>query len=114
MGCPSITQALSLALTFRRRVLHSSHAAHYGSNPQRKKKGIILKIVSAAFIAAALAVGNAAAMTGGSVSPEFRGEWVPGNATCTSPTKLVIEANAVTFVNGSQRAAYNKLEQCFS
>ena len=73
-----------------------------------------MKIVTAVFIAAAFAAGEAAAMTGGSVAPEFRGEWVPGNATCTSPTKVVIEANAVTFVNGSQRAAYNKLEQCFS
>ena len=33
---------------------------------------------------------------------------------CTSPVRLVIEPNAVTFVNGAQRAPYTKLKQCFS
>jgi len=54
------------------------------------------------------------AMTGESVAPAFRGEWVPGPAACTSPVKLVLEANVVAFVNGAQRAEYRKLEQCFS
>ena len=53
-------------------------------------------------------------MTGESVDVKFRGDWVPAKAACTSPLKLVIEAHAVTFVNGAQRAEFRKLEQCFS
>ena len=56
----------------------------------------------------------AAAMTGGSVQDKFRGTWVAGHAACTSPLKLVVEAHQVSFVNGTQRAVYTKLEQCFS
>jgi hypothetical protein len=63
---------------------------------------------------AALTSGVSHAMTGGSVDPAFRGEWVPANATCASPLKLVIAANVVSFVNGSHRAEYPKLEQCFT
>lgn len=74
----------------------------------------MVRIVVGVFTAVALASGSAAAMTGGSVAPDFRGEWVPGKAACNSPLRLVIEADAVTFVNGSQRAEYRKLEQCFS
>lgn len=62
----------------------------------------------------ALGVGTCHAMTGGSVDPAFRGEWVPAQAECTSPLRLVIAANQVTFVNGSQRADYRRLEQCFT
>jgi hypothetical protein len=53
-------------------------------------------------------------MTGDSVDAKFRGDWVPAQAACDSPLKLVIDANVVTFVNGAQRAEYRKLEQCFS
>jgi hypothetical protein len=53
-------------------------------------------------------------MTGGSVAAGFRGTWVPAAAACTSPLKLVIEANVVTFVNGAQHAEYHQLEQCFT
>jgi hypothetical protein len=62
----------------------------------------------------ALACGAALAMTGDSVAVPFRGTWVPAKATCESPLKLVIDANVVTFVNGTQRAEFKKLEQCFS
>jgi hypothetical protein len=62
----------------------------------------------------ALACGAAVAMTGDHVAVAFRGDWVPAKAACTSPLKLVIDANAVTFVNGAQRAEFRKLEQCFS
>ena len=62
----------------------------------------------------ALACGAAQAMTGDSVEAKFRGDWVPAKAACTSPLKLVIEANLVAFVNGGQRQEYRKLEQCFS
>jgi hypothetical protein len=63
---------------------------------------------------AALAGITAFAMTAGSVASGFHGAWVLGPAACTSPLKLVIEANVVTFVNGTQRAEYRQLEQCFT
>ena len=63
---------------------------------------------------ATLAGATAHAMTGGSVAAGFRGAWVPASAACTSPLKLVIDANVVTFVNGAQRVEYRQLEQCFT
>lgn len=63
---------------------------------------------------AALACATAMAMTGEHVAVAFRGDWVPAKAACTSPLKLQIDANVVTFVNGNQRAEFRKLEQCFS
>ena len=62
----------------------------------------------------ALASVTVHAMTGGSVAAGFRGTWVPVSAACTSPLKLVIDANVVTFVHGAQRAEYRQLEQCFT
>jgi hypothetical protein len=67
-----------------------------------------------ALVALVLAAGTVHAMTGGSVEARFRGEWVPAKAACSSPLKLVIGANVVTFVNGGQRAEFRKLDQCFS
>jgi hypothetical protein len=72
------------------------------------------RLVTSLLAQSLLASGSAHAMTGESVDARFRGDWVPARAACTSPLKLVIEANAVTFVNGAQRAEYRKLEQCFS
>jgi hypothetical protein len=46
--------------------------------------------------AVSLACGAAVAMTGDHVAVAFRGEWVPAKAACTSPLKLVIDANVVT------------------
>ena len=63
---------------------------------------------------AALACASAIAMTGDSVAEPFQGSWVPAKASCGSPLRLVIEANAVTFVNAEQRAEFRKLDQCFS
>jgi hypothetical protein len=54
------------------------------------------------------------AMRGGSVEAKFRGTWVPAAAACNSPLSVVIEANKVSFVNGAQRNAFTKLEQCFT
>lgn len=65
-------------------------------------------------IAALLGAVPATAMTGDHVDARFRGTWVPGPAACTSPLKVVIEANRVSFVNGTQRADFAQLEQCFS
>src|SRR3954452_14143858 len=72
------------------------------------------RIAAAAVAFAALTLGTSQTMTGGSVQAEFRGEWVPANAACTSPLRLIIEPNVVTFVKGADRAEYRKLEQCFT
>ena len=71
-------------------------------------------ITTTFLVIAALTSAAAYAMTGGSVAAVFRGEWVPTSAACTSPLKLVIDANMVTFMNGAQRAEYRQLEQCFT
>ncbi len=65
-------------------------------------------------IACALVTVSALAMTGGSVDAKFRGDWVPAQASCASPLRLMIGANVVSFVNGAQRADFSKLEQCFT
>jgi len=67
-----------------------------------------------AVVLAALACGTALAMTGDIVAEAFRGSWVPARASCDSPLRLVLDAQAVAFVNGTQRAEFRKLEQCFS
>jgi len=54
------------------------------------------------------------AITGGSVDPAVRGEWVPAKVACGSALKVVVEANKVTFFNGAQQQAYTKLEQCYT
>jgi hypothetical protein len=71
-------------------------------------------IATACLAIAALAVPLGQTMTGGSVVVAFRGQWVPAKADCASPLKLIIEPTKVTFVNGSDRAEFNKLEQCFT
>jgi hypothetical protein len=71
-------------------------------------------IVTSSFAIAVLAIPSSQGMTGGSVAAEFRGEWVLASAACTSPLKLIIEPTTVTFVKGSDRAEFRKLEQCFS
>ena len=72
------------------------------------------RIATSTFALAVIASSAAQAMTGGSVEAKFRGDWVPAKAACNSPVKLVIDANLVAFVNGSQRQEFRKLEQCFS
>lgn len=73
-------------------------------------KSMIVSCIAVATLGGA----TAHAMTGDSVAEAFRGEWVPASAACTSPLKLVIGANVVTFVSGAQREEYKKLEQCFT
>ena len=72
------------------------------------------RVAASVLALATLVFGTPQTMTGGSVAAEFRGEWVPAKARCTSPLKLVIEPNVVTFVKGADRAEYRKLEQCFT
>jgi hypothetical protein len=74
----------------------------------------ITRIVTLLIALASLTFGTSQEMTGGSVAAEFRGEWVPGKAACTSPLRLKIESNIVTFMKGADRAEYRKLDQCFS
>jgi hypothetical protein len=62
----------------------------------------------------ALALRTPQTMTGGEVEAKFRGEWVPAKARCTSPLRLIIGANVVTFAKDADRAEFRKLDQCFS
>lgn len=73
-----------------------------------------LRVAASVIALAALAFGTPQEMTGGSVAAEFRGDWVPSRAACTSPLRLRIDANVVTFVKGDDRAEYRKLDQCFT
>ncbi|HVG29104.1 MAG TPA: hypothetical protein VM864_05230 [Pyrinomonadaceae bacterium] len=72
------------------------------------------RIATSVFALAALTFGTPQGMTGGSVEAKFRGEWVPARAACTSPLRLIIEPTVVTFVKGTDRAEYRKLDQCFT
>jgi hypothetical protein len=102
---------------FTSSLLHffTSSLRHFSLRHSGIAKGETVKSLRIAFFALSLAAaGVSVAMTGGSVDPSFRGQWVPAKATCESPVKVVIDANKVTFVNGAQRAEYSKLEQCFS
>ena len=74
----------------------------------------VTRIATSVFALAALTSGTPQGMTGDSVEAKFRGEWVPARAACTSPLRLVIEPNVVTFVKGTDRAEYRRLEQCFT
>jgi hypothetical protein len=84
-------------------------------NPLRIIRSISINLLATSSLAiAVLATPTGQTMTGGSVAAEFRGEWVPAKAACTSPLKLIIGPTTVAFVNGSDRAEYRKLEQCFT
>jgi hypothetical protein len=78
------------------------------------RNSAMLRAATSVFAFSALAFGMPQSMTGGSVANEFRGEWVSAKAACTSPLKLKIEAQVVTFVKGTDRAEYRRLDQCFS
>lgn len=83
--------------------------------PLRLIRNISINLLATSSLAIAVfATTVGQTMTGGSVAPEFRGEWVPAKAACTSPLKIIIEPTTVTFVNGSDRAEYRKLDQCFT
>jgi hypothetical protein len=84
-------------------------------NPLRIIRNLAVNLIATSSLAiAVLAIPIGQTMTGGSIASEFRGEWVPAKAACTSTLKLIIEPTTVTFVNGSDRAEYRKLEQCFT
>ena len=84
-------------------------------NPMKNIRNLSLNLIATlSFAMAVLAIPISQTMTGGSVAAQFRGEWVPAKAACTSPLRLIIEPNTVTFVKGEDRAEYRKLEQCFT
>ena len=76
--------------------------------------GLVSKQVATVCCAVAALTFGTSQMTGGSVAVKFRGEWVPAKAACTSTLRLKIDSNAVTFMKGTDRAEFRKLEQCFS
>ena len=76
-------------------------------------KSVALSLVVLSVCAFAV-LGTSQTMTGGFVAAPFRGEWVPGKARCTSPLRIIIESNTVTFVKGDDRQEFRKLEQCFT
>jgi hypothetical protein len=73
-----------------------------------------MHLIRAGLILLSAIVASAAMAANSTVDAPFRGTWVPVKAACTSPVKLVIEANKVTFINGAQRAVYPKLDQCYT
>jgi hypothetical protein len=84
-------------------------------NPVKFIRNLFVNLVAILSLAlAVLAIPTPQTLTGGSVAAEFRGEWVPAKAACTSALKLIIEESTVTFVKGSDRAEYRKLDQCFT
>ena len=84
-------------------------------NPVKVIRNLSINLIAIASLAiAGLASPTSQTLTGGSVAAEFRGEWVPAKAACTSALKLIIEESTVTFVKGSDRAEYRKLDQCFT
>lgn len=84
------------------------------STQRSSSKTLAAGRVAASVLALAALVSGAPRMTGGSVAAAFRGEWVPARARCTSPLKVVIEANVVTFVKGTDRAEFRNPDQCFA
>jgi hypothetical protein len=83
--------------------------------PLRVIRNISINLIATSSLAIAVfAIPLGQTMTGGSVAAEFRGEWAPAKAGCASPLKLIIEPTTVTFINGTDRAEYRKLEQCFT
>lgn len=84
-------------------------------NPFKVIKNLSINLIATSSLAVAvLAFPTSQTLTGGSVAAEFRGEWVPAKAACTSSLKLIIEESTVTFVKGADRAEYRKLDQCFT
>ena len=70
--------------------------------------------LAAISLCAAVTVPTSQTMTGGAVEVKFRGEWVPAKARCTSPLRLIIGANVVTFVKDADHEEFRKLDQCFT
>jgi len=83
---------------------------------RRKLRGDCTVLITHRPLLAALLLtaGLTQARPGDAVDAKFRGDWVPAKAACTSPLKVSIAARAVTFVNGTQRAEFTKLDQCVS
>lgn len=48
------------------------------------------------------------------VPEEFIGEWVPVGSTCNASSRLRVEDNTVTLVNGADLEQFGDLDLCFS
>lgn len=84
-------------------------------NPFKLVRNVGFNLIATSSLAlAVLAIPTSQTLTGGSIAAEFRGEWVPAKAACTSPLRLILEPTTVAFVKGSDRAEYRNLDQCFT
>jgi hypothetical protein len=101
------------SVRFDAQVIKEKHTTMF--NLLKISRNLAINLIATSSLAiAVLAIPTSQTMTGGSVASEFRGEWVPAKAPCSSPLKVIIEPTTVTFVNGSDRAEYRKLDQCFT
>ena len=119
-----VNEICDLSIALRRDACYSKHIGETQIEEeapmpvftrQNSFQTVALSLVVISFSALAeRAFGTRQTMTGGSVAAAFRGEWVPAKARCTSPLRLIIEPNVVTFVKGDDREEFRKLEQCFT
>lgn len=72
------------------------------------------RVVISIFVLTVFIFGSSPNIKDTTIDARFRGEWVPAKAACTSKLRLKLDANLVTFINGSDRQEYSKLEQCYS
>ena len=57
-----------------------------------------MKLVLRTMIAMAFLLANHNAMAEDIVAPEFRGDWVPATASCTSALRLRVTGTAMTLI----------------
>jgi hypothetical protein len=48
------------------------------------------------------------------IPSEFIGDWVPQKSSCTSSTRLRIDVDSVTLINGSDSQKYGDIDLCYS
>lgn len=48
------------------------------------------------------------------VPAEFIGEWVPAGSSCDAQSRLRVESNTVTLINGADSQQFGHLDICFS
>lgn len=61
-------------------------------------------------VALSIVAGASDAATANAVPREFLGTWVPSQATCESPVRVLIAADRLTLVNGTDREALGGIE----
>ena len=68
------------------------------------------KLTAHILLAIAALAGMSGAAAGNLVPAGFQGKWVPAKAACTSPVAILIAADRLTLVNGSDRQALGGVE----